>query len=51
MTLITMTGDKVMMKDGKVGTEASCCCGAAEGILTEDSLFLHTEADNVLSQE
>ena len=51
MTLITMTGDKVMMKDGKVATESACCCGAVDGILTEDSLFLHTEADNVLSQE
>ena len=28
MTLITMTGDKVMMKDGAVRTESACCCAS-----------------------
>lgn len=30
MTLVTISGDKVVMRSGSVGTEASCCCGGAE---------------------
>lgn len=26
MTLITVQGDKIVLRDGKVGTEQECCC-------------------------
>lgn len=29
MTRISFSDGKVVMRDGKVGTEAGCCCGAA----------------------
>lgn len=31
MTLITMQGDKVVMRAGAVGTEAACCCACICG--------------------
>lgn len=31
MTLITFQGGKAVVRDGKVGTEADCCCGCPPG--------------------
>lgn len=46
MTEITVQDGKVVLRDGKVGTQAACCCGGACDCCGEDYLFAR-EVDDV----
>jgi hypothetical protein len=44
MTLITLQDGRIVLRDGKVGTEQACCCGCCTGVIWQR---VHGECNNL----
>lgn len=47
MTLVTFQDGRVVMRDGKVGTEQACCCGQCDCTNCDVSVIVEIESETI----